>query len=75
MSTWGVPINMLMIEAGVDYAIEFCEGRTNSRFDKDVLFASINKVDSTCEISNYEDAEGVIDNYFLLLCDFYDFSK
>jgi hypothetical protein len=75
MSTWGVPINMLMIEAGVDYAIEFCEGRTNSRFDKDVLFASINKVDSSCEISNYEDAEGVIDNYFLLLCDFYDFSK
>ena len=75
MSTWGVPINMLMIEAGVDYAIEFCEGRTNGRFDKDVLFASINKVDSSCEISNYEDAEGVIDNYFLLLCDFYDFSK
>jgi hypothetical protein len=27
MSTWGVPINMLMIDAGVRFAIEYAEGR------------------------------------------------
>ncbi|HZK24748.1 MAG TPA: DUF3798 domain-containing protein [Oscillospiraceae bacterium] len=75
MSTWSVPINMLMIEAGVDYAIEFCEGRTDGRFDEDAFVAAVTKVDNTCQISTYEDGDVKLDNFYMLLCDFYDFSK
>ena len=49
MSTWGAPLP-LMIEAGVDYAIEFCEGRTNGRSDKDVLLLH-QQSGQPCEIS------------------------
>ena len=40
MSTWPLPINMLMVEAGVEYAIEYCEGRTNGDSDD----AAVSKV-------------------------------
>lgn len=75
MSTWPVGINMLMVEAGVEYAIEFCEGRTEGAFDEDVFKASIDKAAKGHEISlsKYTDNEGEIDNYFLLLSEYYDF--
>ena len=44
MATWGVPINMLMVEAGVDYSIEFLEGRTNGRLDEGVLNGIVNRI-------------------------------
>lgn len=44
VSTWALPINMLMIEAGVDYAIKYCEGQTSARFDDAALRESINTV-------------------------------
>lgn len=37
IATWPVPVNMMFIEAGVYYAIEYIEGRTNGRVDKAVL--------------------------------------
>ena len=75
MSTWGIPVNMLMIEAGVEYAIAFCEGETDGALDEDVLFAKIREVGGeTVVISNYEDeAAGILSNFYLLLCPFYDF--
>lgn len=76
MSTWSVPVNMLMVEAGVKYAIEFCEGRTDGRVDEDVLFKIFNEVAGGDEVvvTNYEDeASGVLDNFYLILCPFYDF--
>ena len=44
MSTWPVPVNMLMVEAGVDYAIEFIEGRTNGRVDEEVLTEIVSRI-------------------------------
>lgn len=76
MSTWSVPVNMLMVESGVKYAIEFCEGRTNSTVDEDVLFKIFNEVAGGQEVvvSNYEDeTKGTLENFYLLLCPFYDF--
>lgn len=76
MSTWSVPVNMLMVEAGVKYAIEFCEGRTDGRVDEDVLYKIFNEVAGGQEVavSKYVDeAKGELDNFYLLLCPFYDF--
>lgn len=76
MSTWSVPVNMLMVESGVKYAIEFCEGRTNGTVDEEVLFKIFNDVAGGQEVkvSNYVDeTKGTLENFYLLLCPFYDF--
>lgn len=81
MSTWKLPVNMLMVEAGVKYAIEFCEGRTNGAKDDKAFRACINniaeeKYNGTLTISLYKDeAVGELNNFYMLLCDYYDFSK
>ena len=76
MSTWSVPVNMLMVESGVRYAIEFCEGRTEGRVDEKVLFDIFNDVAGGDEVvvNKYVDeAKGTLENFYLLLCPFYDF--
>ena len=78
MSTWEVPINMLMIEAGVEYGIKYCEGEITpdegSTYNEEALFAEIKAIggDDT-QISNYSDSNGELDNFYLILCPFYDF--
>lgn len=77
MSTWGVPINMLMVEAGVDYAIEFLEGRTNGRLDEPVLSTIVNRIaggEGKATLTKYNENGVSLDNYYMILCDFYDFS-
>ncbi len=75
MSTWAIPVNMLMIEAGVEYAIAFCEGETAAALDEEVLFEKIKAIGGeTVSISNFVDeAAGELDNFYMLLCPFYDF--
>lgn len=76
MSTWGVAVNMLMIEAGVDYAIEFLDGNTEGRVDEDVLFPIIDKIaKGGTTVSTYAENGVPIENFYLILCDYYDFSK
>lgn len=77
MSTWSVPINMLMVEAGVDYAIEVLEGRTNGNLDEEVLFKIINNVaggEGSAKITHFEEGDVKLDNFYMILADFYDFS-
>ncbi len=76
MSTWSIPINMLMVQAGVEYAIEFCEGRTEGRLDEAVLFGIINNIaggEGKATITNYNEGGVELDNFYMLLADFYDF--
>ncbi|MGF7012394.1 ABC-type sugar transport system substrate-binding protein [Lachnospiraceae bacterium PF1-22] len=77
MSTWPLPVNMLMVEAGVDYAQKFCEGKTDGSFDDAEMRASISKIakkyNATETLSLYADDEGEIDNFYMILCDFYNF--
>ena len=81
MSTWGVPVNMLMVGAGVEYAIEFCEGKFTERHDPDAFARAIEKTAkeynvSDIKITNYVTGEGEeLDNFYLLLAPFVDFSK
>lgn len=77
MSTWPLPVNMLMIEAGTDYAIKYCKGETNGRYDETALKASMDKVaaeyNASASLSYYKDAEGEVNNYLMILCDYYNF--
>ena len=75
MSTWAVPINMMMIEAGFNYAVKWIEGDITERCDEAALLAEMKAIagDETT-ISHYSDeATGELDNFFLILCPFYDF--
>lgn len=76
MATWAVPVNMLMVEAGVDYAIEVLEGRTAGTLDEGVLDQITNRIaggDGKAQLTKYNENGVELDNYFMLLCDFYDF--
>ncbi len=79
MSTWGVPINMLMIDAGVRYAIKFAEGKVTNPGDVEAFKATLNEAAAArgvgdVEVSAYYDDAGTIDNFLQLLCPFHDFS-
>lgn len=77
MSTWPVAINMAMINASVEYAIAFCEGKTDGAFDAAVFQEKLEDVAGGKEnitISTYKDeANGTLDNYLMLLCSYYTF--
>ena len=80
MSTWGVPFNMLMIDAGVTFAMKWLEGEVD-RDDLEAYKATVQEVAmernaGNLEISNYVDPDkGELENFFLFLAPFYDFSK
>ena len=76
-STWPVPINMLLVETGVLYSIEFLEGRVG-RHDRAALTRIINQVagrfGAAVELSNWPLAGGgQLDNFYLVLSDFVTF--
>ena len=75
MATWEVPINMMMIEAGVEYAMKWVEGEITDRCDEEALLAEMKLIagDATT-ISHYsDDATPELENFFMILCPFYEF--
>ena len=75
MATWEVPINMMMIEAGVEYGIKWCEGEITERCDEEALLAEMKLIagDATT-VSHYsDDATPELENFFMILCPFYEF--
>ena len=75
MSTWEVPINMMMIEAGFNYAVKWIEGDITERCDEAALLAEMKAISGEeTTITHYSDeTTGELDNFFLILCPFYDF--
>ncbi len=75
MSTWEVPVNMVMIEAGFNYAQKWIEGEITERCDETALLAEIQAIaGDAASISKYSDeASGEIANFFMILCPFYTF--
>ena len=71
LSTWPVPINMLLVEAGVEYAKLFCEGKTNGAFDTDVVQETITKYAvGDVIITEYVLGDIHLENTFRVLCDY-----
>ena len=76
-STWPIPINMLLVEVGVLYSIEYLEGRVG-RHDRAALTRIINEVagqfDASVELSNWPIGGGrYLDNFYRVLSDFVTF--
>ncbi len=77
MSTWTTPVNMAMVQGGVLYAIEFCEGRTNGRVDEEVLKECFKlAAGEGCKLSHYSDETvGELNNFFMVMGEYYDFAN
>ena len=80
MSTWGVPINMLMIDAGVRYAIKFAEGEITNPRDVEAFKATLNEAAAArsvgeVAVTSYNEDGVDLPNFLMLLCPFYDFSQ
>lgn len=81
VSTWGVPCNMLFVNAGVEYAKKVLEGETNGEvLDEEVLKTTIQECakeytpDANMTIEHYVDDSGnEKDNHFLVMSDFVTF--
>ncbi len=67
-STWALPVNMSMINAGYEYACAYAEGKTNGKVDMDVLNKCFtNATGGEIELGTYVDAAGVeYPNYLLI---------
>ena len=66
VATWPVPVNMMYIEAGVEYAIDWIEGETNGTLDKGKLVEVMEDIaDGSVSLTEYPGT----DNYFLYLSD------
>ena len=77
VSTWPIPVNMLLVETGVLYAIEFLEGRVG-RHDRAALTRIINQAAAqyggAVQLSNWPIGGGrVLENYYMVLSDFITF--
>lgn len=56
VATWSVPVNMMYVEAGVKYAIEYLEGRTDGKADAAVLTSIMSEVaGGEISLENYGD--------------------
>ena len=78
-ATWPVPINMVMINAGFDYAQRYINGETNGKNDTAVIKECLEKAaatsGATITATKYQTADGqTLDNFYMLMCDFIDFS-
>ncbi|GKX29291.1 hypothetical protein SH1V18_17710 [Vallitalea longa] len=79
MSTWPVPVNMMFIEAGAQYAKQWIEGKFKEKINEEKIkecFTDYAKTDDGEEIainiSLLEENGKQFDNYFLVLIDFID---
>ena len=76
IATWPIPINMLMTEVGVLYAIEYLEGRAG-RNDPAVLRRIVNQVaaqyGTSIELSNWPTPTGYLRNTYRALSGFITF--
>lgn len=76
VSTWPVPVNMLYIEAGVEYAKAYLDKQTNGKNDP-VVFEKLMKqcAGGPISLSTLKTDKGDYKNYYLFLSDYVDFSK
>jgi hypothetical protein len=66
VATWPVPVNMMFIEAGVEYSIAWIKGETNGRCDKAKLTQIMEKIaGGSVSLTEYPNTK----NYFLYLSD------
>ncbi len=75
MSTWAVSINMMMIEASFEYGMKWAEGEITDKCDEAALVEIMKGMaGDEMTVSHYSDeSTGELDNFFMILCPFYNF--
>lgn len=73
-STWPVPVNMMFVESGAEYAIAWAQGKTEGTVDKaymEKLFSEYANVE--VKLTTLEEGGTAYDNFLLLLSDYITF--
>jgi hypothetical protein len=74
MSTWPVSANMMMCEASLEYAKQYCEGTIKSKSDMTALKNICLKIAGTnVSMIKLVDGGKTYDNFFTVLCQYYNF--
>lgn len=76
VATWPVPVSMLSTEVGVEYGIQYCEGKTDGKLDVEkikTLFEEISGVSISLNKWVSTITEQPLDNYLMLHLDYYTF--
>lgn len=76
VSTWGVPCNMLFVEAGVEYAKKYLDGQTDGVVDNEAIKATLQECAGDVQVSvvNHKTEDGKeVENHFLVTADFVTF--
>ena len=74
-STWASPVNMALIEVGVEYAKGYIDGEITSKNDGAKLAEMFNAKIEGAKVANYTNAEGTtFDNYYTVLLAPVDFN-
>ena len=74
-STWASPVNMALIEVGVEYAKGYIDGTITSKNDGAKLAEMFNAKIDGAKVANYTNAEGTtFDNYYTVLLAPVDFN-
>jgi predicted small lipoprotein YifL len=75
-ATWPVPVNMMFVDAGVEYAKAYLEGNTNGKVDQAKLvecFKTYAGVDMTVDTLTSETSGKKLENFFMVLSDYITF--
>lgn len=69
MATWPVPVNMLFVEGGVEYAKSYIEGEFTEKVNADKLKAIFADAGAEVQLTNYknEATDKLYENYFMVL--------
>ncbi len=73
-STWPVPVNMMFVESGAEYAIAWAQGKTEGKFDQaymEKLFSEYSGVE--VKLTTLVEGGVAYDNFLLLLSDYITF--
>jgi hypothetical protein len=75
-STWPIPINMMFVEGGVEYAIAYLDGKTSGAVDKakvEEIFSTISGSPISLETFTNESTGNTFENFFMVLSDYITF--
>lgn len=75
-STWPVPVNMMFVEGGVEYAKAYLEGKFTEKVNKDELvkiFKEVAKAEMKVDTLTSETSGKKLDNFFMVLSDYITF--
>ena len=75
-STWPIPVNMMFVEGGVEYAIAYLNGETTDKVDKakvEEVFTKIAGSPITLDTFTNESTGNTFENFFMVLSDYITF--